>query len=53
MKYENNVKGGIQSGREMMRSLYFELAKKKTDVQKLTVNVALLTEELNKKKRCN
>lgn len=46
--YEGSVKGGVQSGREMMRTLYCDLSKKQTDVQTLTLRLAQRNEELEK-----
>lgn len=44
--YEGNVKGGLQSGREMMRTLYCDLSKNQTDLQKRTLALAQCTDEL-------
>lgn len=45
-QYEGSVKGGVQTGREMMRTLYCDLSKKQTDLQKTTLALAECRDEL-------
>lgn len=49
--YENSVKGNIESGREMMRKLYYDLGKKQVDLEKLTCSLTEMTNNYEQKRK--